>query len=175
MLQYIWDKIGTPLLRTFLIVLFILLVYPLNFGIEEAPKINALLNVDKMRIDYLIDIIFVLTFLFPLIPVIGKWDELIIPLQGIIASMILFSWLCKAISINDYSLFPGFSIYIVIIIISIIAHWIADYLSHYIGDYLDKTFDREGFGTLIFQCVILIMQCPVIFIFGIALGNQISN
>ena len=89
-LQFIWDRIGTPLLRTFLIIAFILLVYPLNFGMETAPKINVLLNVDKIRIDYLINIIFLLTFLFPLIPVIGKWDELIIPLQGIIASMILF-------------------------------------------------------------------------------------
>ena len=173
-LQFMWDKIGTPLLRTFLIIAFILLIYPFNFGIENAPAISVLLKVDKMRIDYLIDIIFILTFLFPLIPIIGKWDELIIPLQGIICSMMLFGWLCNAIQFNNYSLFPGFSIFIVIIIISIITYWIAEYLSHHIGEYLDKLFDREGFRLLVFRCVILIMQCPVIFIFGVALGKQIT-
>ncbi len=174
-LQFMWDKIGTPLLRTFLIVAFILLVYPLNFGIEEAPKITILLDVDKKRFDYLINIIFLLTFLFPLIPVIGKWDELIIPLQGIIASIIIFNWLCNVTQITAYSVLPDFYTFIIIIVISIITHWLADYLSHHIGDYLDKTFEREGFRLLVFRCVVLVMQCPVIFIFGTALGKQLGS
>jgi hypothetical protein len=172
-LQYCWDKIGMPLIRTFLIIGFILLIYPINFGIVSAPSINDLLAVDDMRSNYLINMIFLLTFFFPAIPVIGKWDELTIPLQGILCSMIIFSWLCQGLNIEKYSLFPNFKTVALIIIISFITHWLAEYISEHTGDYFDKMFEREGFKVLIFKAVVLIMQSPVIFIFGIYLGKQL--
>lgn len=172
-LQYCWDKIGIPLLRTFLIIGFILLIYPINFGIVSAPSINELLSIDDMRSSFLINIIFLLTFLFPLIPVIGKWEELIIPLQGIMASMIIFSWLCENLKIENYILFPDAKTIGLIILISIITHWLAKYFADHFGNYFDKFFHREGFKVLIFKGVILVMQSPVIFIFGVYLGKQI--
>ena len=172
-LQFFWDKIGAPLLRTFLIIVFILLIYPVSFGLETAPAINSLLTTGKMRMDFLINMIFILTFLFPLIPVIGKWEEFIIPLQGILASMILFKWLCQSLNIENYSILPEASIFIPIIIISLITHWLANHLSEYIGHRLDNIFDREGFNILVFRCVLLIMQCPVIFLFSSSLGKQL--
>ena len=172
-LQYCWDKIGVPLIRAFLIIGFILLIYPINFGIVSAPSINELLAVDDMRSSFLINMIFLLTFFFPLLPVIGKWDELIIPLQGILCSMIIFSWLCQGLKIESYSLFPNFKTLGFIILISFITHWLAEYLSEHSGDYFDKLFHREGFKVLIFKAVVLIMQSPVIFIFGIYLGKQL--
>jgi hypothetical protein len=173
MLQYCWDKIGIPLLRTFLIIGFILLVYPINFGILSAPTINELLFVDEMRSSFLINIIFLLTFIFPLIPVIGKWEELIIPLQGILCSSIIFNWLCQGMNLEQYSLFPGAKTIGLLIVISFITHWLADYLSKHFGAYFDQLFDREGFNVLIFKSVILIMQSPVIFIYGVSLGKQL--
>lgn len=173
-LQMMWDKIGAPLLRTFLIIGFIILVYPLNYGIDNAPGIQHLLNIEQLRINFLINIIFLLTFFFPIIPIIGKWDELIIPLQGIICTMIIFGWLCQSLQINDYYLLPGISVFVSILLISLITHWIAEFLSHFIGGYLDILFDREGFKIVVFRCVLLLMQSPVIFIFGIALGKQLG-
>ena len=174
LLQYCLDKLGLPLIRVFLIVGFILLTYPVNFGILTAPSINELLAVDNMRSSFLINMVFLLTFFFPFIPIIGKWDELTIPLQGILCSMIIFNWLCQGLEIENYSLFPDFMTLASIILISIITHWLAEYLSEHSGDYFDKLFHREGFKVLIFKAVVLIMQSPVIFIFGIYLGKQIS-
>lgn len=174
LLQYCWDKIGMPLIRVFLIIGFILLVYPVNFGIASAPSINALLAIDDMRSSFLINMVFLLTFFFPFIPVIGKCDELIIPLQGILSSMIIFSWLCQGLDIENYSLFPDSKTLGLIILISIMTHWLAEYLSEHSGEYFDKLFHREGFKVLIFKAVVLIMQSPVIFIFGIYLGRQLS-
>ncbi len=173
-LQYCWDKIGMPLIRALLIIGFILLIYPINFGIASAPSINELLAVDDMRSSYLINMIFLLTFFFPLLPVIGRWDELIIPSQGILCSMIIFSWLCQGLKIENYSLFPDLKALGFIILISFITHWLAEYISEHTGDYFDKLFHREGFKVLVFKAVVLIMQSPVIFIFGIYLGKQIS-
>lgn len=172
-LQVCWDKIGMPLIRAFLIIGFILLIYPINFGLDAAPSINELLSVDDKRSSFLINMIFLLTFLFPFIPLLGRLDEFTIPLQGILCSMIIFSWLCQGLNIQDYSLFPDFKVLALIILMSVATHWLAKHVSEYTGDYLDKLFHREGFKTLSFKAVVLIMQCPVIFIFGIYLGKQI--
>ena len=171
--DYCWDKVGLPLIKTFLIISFIYLIYPINFGIVTAPSFNELLNAGDMRSSFLINMIFLLTFFFPLIPVIGKWEELIIPLQGILASMIIFSWLCQNLELENYNLFPDFKTISFIVIVSIITHWLAKYFAEHFGDYFDKMFHREGFKELIFKGVVLIMQSPVIFIFGIYLGKQL--
>ncbi len=173
-LQICWKKAGMPLIRTFLIIGFILLIYPINFGISPAPSINELFAVDEMRSSFLINMIFLLTFFFPLIPVLGKLDELTIPLQGILCSMIIFSWLCQGLNIENYHLFPDIKTISFIVFISFLTHWLAAFLSEHAGGYFDKLFHREGFDVLIFKSVILIMQSPVIFIFGIYLGKQIS-
>jgi hypothetical protein len=173
-LQFCWKKIGMPLIKAFLIIGFILLIYPINFGISSAPSISELFAVDDMRSSFLINIIFLLTFFFHLIPVIGKWEESIIPLQGILTSMIVFSWLCQSSGVENYSLFPDLKTIAFIMLISFITHWLAIFLAEHSGDYFDKMFHREGFKVLIFNAVILIMQSPVIFIFGIYLGKQLS-
>ncbi len=173
-LQFCWDKIGTPLIRAFLIIGFIVLIYPINFGLDSAPSINELLSVDDKRSSFLINMIFLLTFLFPFIPFLGKSDELTIPLQGVLCSMIIFRWLCQGLNIENYSLLPDFKVFSLIILISVTTHWLAKHVSEFTGDYLDKFFHREGFKTLTFNAVVLIMQSPVIFIFGSYLGKQLT-
>ncbi len=173
-LGYCWDKIGMPFIKTVLILVFILLVFPINFGIEDAPSISELLFLDDKRSNFLLNIIFLLTFFFPLIPVIGKWEELIIPLQGVLASVIIFTWLCRSMNMENYSLFPDGKILFIIFIISFITHKLATRLSVSLGDYFDKLYHREGFHELIFKGVVLIMQSPIIFIFGLYLGKQLN-
>ena len=173
-LDYGWEKVGLPFIKTVLMLGFILLIFPINFGIESAPSISALLASDDKRSNFLLNMIFLLTFLFPLIPVIGKWEEFIVPLQGILASMITFTWLCHSLNIENYSLFPDGKTLLLIFIVSFITHKLAVYLSINLGDYFDRMFHREGFKDLIFKGVVLIMQSPVIFIFGHYLGKQLS-
>tara|TARA_R110002096_G_scaffold118489_6_gene256640 strand:- start:725 stop:1369 length:645 start_codon:yes stop_codon:yes gene_type:complete len=172
-LQFCWDKIGIPLIRAFLIIGFIVLIYPINFGLDAAPPMGELLSVNDKRSSFLINMIFLLTFLFPFIPFLGKLEELTIPLQGILCSMIIFSWLCQRLNIDNYSVWPDFKVFALIILISIATHYLAKHFSEFTGDYFDKLFHREGFKTLIFNAAVLIMQSPVIYIFGIYLGKQI--
>lgn len=171
---FCWDKIALPFIKTLLIIGFVLLVYPINYGIESAPSITELLNTDSTRSNFLLNIIFLLTFFYPLLPIIGKWEEFIIPLQGIFASMIIFIWLCSGTGIENYSLFPDFKTIIIILLISFITHWLARYFSVHFGEYLDKLYNREGFQILIFKAIVLIMQSPVVFIYGLYLGKQIG-
>ena len=43
-LQWNWDHIGMPLLQAGLMVLFIIIAYPIIFGIDDAPAITTLLS-----------------------------------------------------------------------------------------------------------------------------------
>ena len=172
-LQYYWDKIGMPMLRTMLMLVFIALVYPLNFGLDSAPPFNEIITAQKTRLDFLINIVFLLSLIYPVIPVIGKADELMIPLQGVLASIILFRWLCAHLACEQYSLFPGGGVLLAILVFAFITHWLAKYLAEHVGAFLDRTFHRAGYQLLVFQGVVMIMQSPVIFIYGITLGNQV--
>ncbi len=172
-LQYLWDKVGMPMLRSMLMVMFIALVYPLNFGLEAAPPFNEIIAAQKTRLDFLINLVFLITFIYPAIPGIGKADELMIPLQGMMASAIMFRWLCQHLNCDQYSLLPGAGVLLAILIFAFITHWLAKYLSEHTGKFLDQTFHREGYQILVFQGVVMIMQSPVIFIYGMELGNQI--
>jgi hypothetical protein len=54
-------------------LIFILMAYPTIFGIVDAPPLAALFNENATRVNYLVNMFFLTTLLFPLIPVIGKW------------------------------------------------------------------------------------------------------
>ena len=171
--QYLWDKIGMPVLRTLLLLLFLAMVFPLNFGLAEAPALSAIIQADKTRFDFLFNMLFLVTFIYPVIPIIGKADAFMIPLQGIVASMLLFRWLCQSTGLENYSVIPGMNSLVTIIIITIVGYVVARYLANVIGLWLDQTFHRDGYPILVFQGVVMLMQSPTIFIYGQALGQQI--
>ena len=172
-MQWIWDHIAMTLLQVALMILFIFIAYPVIFGIKDAPSIFLLLSSGKLRINTLINLLFILTLLFPLVPVIGKWRELILPLQGITASMIVFSWLAHALQLDHISYWPGFDIIVYVILIAIATHWLAVKISLKIGHKIDDAFNVVGSGTLIVRCLIIFMQSPAILLVSRALGQQL--
>ncbi len=172
-LQYAWDKIGMPVLRTLLLLLFLFLVYPLNFGLSEAPTVTELLAARQGRFDFLFNIIFLITFIYPVIPVIGKADAFMIPLQGLIASALIFRWLCQQQGLGDYSLLPSSMSALIIVVIAAAGYLLARIIAQHAGAWLDNITNREGYRILVYQAVLMIMQSPIIFLFGHALGKQL--
>jgi hypothetical protein len=172
-LHWKWDHIAMPLAQVVMLILFILIAYPVIFAIEDAPSIFSLLSRDGLRINYLVNLLFVISLFFPLVPVIGNWHELILPVQGIVASMMIFSWLAASLNITQYSYWPGWEVIVWCIIMGIITHWSAVYLAHTIGHKLDKTFNVLDSGELFSRGLILLMQSPVILIFSSGLGKQL--
>ena len=173
-LQWSWEHVGMPLLRAALMVVFIFIAYPLIFGIRDAPSLAMLLAEDEMRIHYLINVIFVITLLFPVIPVLGRWNEFILPSQGMAASMFLFSWMTGALGIKNVSYWPGFDILACILVIAIITHYLAIYISRHLGYFLDKQFNVLNSGKILYMGIILFMQSPSILVFSLALGRQLG-
>jgi hypothetical protein len=173
-LQWSWDKIGMPFLRAVLMLLFLLLAYPVIFAISDAPPVIALLDNDELRVNYLINLIFVVTLLFPLIPVLGKWEELILPAQAITASAMLFSWLAADLGFKNIQYWPGIITVISILVIAFLSHWLALAVSHFLGDAIDEKFSVEHAGHLLSRALVLFMQSPAILLYSAALGRQLN-
>jgi hypothetical protein len=173
-LEWQWDHVVIPLYRAAMMILFLLLAYPVIFAVEEAPAISALLSENDLRLDYLINLLFVVSLFFPLLPVIGNWHELILPLQGILASMMIFSWLAQNLSVTDYSFWPGWEVIMACLFFGILTHWAASHIASYIGQRLDRRFNVLDSGDLLAGGLILIMQSPVILIYSVGLGSQLN-
>ncbi len=172
-LMSMWAKVAIPLYRAFLIGLFVFVSYPVVFGLEDVVSISALLTAEDGRINNVINVLFIISLFFPLIPVIGKQIELILPLQVIACCIMVFSWLVQATQITDYSYWPGFSTVFLIILLAIFTHWLANHLSSSIGQVLDKKFNLDGCQEIIGRAVILFMQAPAILLYSVALGKQL--
>ncbi|NNE37839.1 MAG: hypothetical protein HKN08_05990 [Gammaproteobacteria bacterium] len=172
-LQWKWDHIAIPLAQAAMVMVFILMAYPVIYGIEEAPEISTLLAKDDLRINHLINLIFVISLLFPLIPLLGNWHELVLPLQGIAASMMIFSWLASGLGVTQFSYWPGWEVVSACLALGVTTHWLAVQISQLIGHKLDKEFNVLDSGELFARGLILLFQCPVILIFSTSLGKQL--
>ncbi len=173
-LQWPWDHIGMPLLRAALMMIFTLLAYPIIFGLNEAPSLIELHHGNEQRLNYLINILFLVTLFLPVMPVLGDWEELVLPIQAITACCLLFSWLVAELGISDIRYWPGLSVALYILILAFATHWMALALSHYLGEIIDEKFSVTDSGHLLSRALVLLMQSPAILIFSAALGRQLT-
>jgi hypothetical protein len=173
-LQWKWEHIAIPLAQAAMMMVFILLAYPVIYGIENAPEISILLSQDDLRIDYLVNLIFMVSLLFPLIPVLGHWHELVLPLQGIAASALIFSWLAQGVGLTEFSYWPGWEIVIACLFLGVFTHWVGVKISQFVGHKLDEAFNVLHSGELFSRGLILLLQSPVILLFSCSLGKQLQ-
>jgi hypothetical protein len=80
-----------PAARTVALVSFILIAYPVLFGMASALPVSALLTAGDMRFTHLVNLVFFLSLLLPLFPLFNHWPAVVLPLQGIAASTLLFN------------------------------------------------------------------------------------
>jgi len=175
LLLWHWDNIVTPLSEVVLLILFISLAFPEIFGIRQAPSIGRLLLGGELRINNLVNVLFLITLLFPLIPVFGKRRELILPFQGIAAVMMIFNWLAHELGMAQVSYWPGMQNVILIMVVARLSYWLAQRLAAFIGRRFDTYFNVVQSGALFARCLILFMQSPALLIYSVGLGKQIVS
>jgi hypothetical protein len=173
-LSWAWVHIGMPLLRAALMLVFILLAYPTLFGLVEAPALGNLLASDPLRVNHLLNLLFIVTLLFPLVPVLGEWDELVLPVQGITASMLLFSWLAEATGAGNVHYWPGWESVAIMAGLAMVTHWLAMVLAGTAGEELNRSLNVENAGELLARALVLFLQYPVIVVFCHGLGKQLT-
>jgi len=173
LLVSIWEIAIEPLYRVFVLVIFIIISYPLLFGLEHATPVAVLLSENEQRLDQLVNLAFLTSLLLPLIPVIGRFMEIVLPIQAILCCMMIFNWLAQSMNLTDFSYWPGIEIILLIILLALFTHWLSVMLARQSGSWLDNRFNVIGFEALIGESIILFMQAPVILVYSLVLGKQL--
>jgi hypothetical protein len=162
-----------PVARALALVAFILVAYPALFGVESAPAVKQLLAVEQLRLSKLVNVIFLLSLLLPLIPIFSRWPALLLPIQGIVAASMVFRWWAATQPQVTIHFWPGWSTMLSLLVLAFITHEIAKQLSHHLEKKLDALIDRQGSGRLIYRTVVMVLQVPVILLYTLSLGQQL--
>ncbi len=172
--QWFWEHFYVPLLRATILMGFVLLAYPVLFGVLEAPPVGDLLAGGRGRFGHLLGIVFVLSLLLPLLPVVGSIPALVLPIQGIAAAALVFHWMTDAIGLTSTSYWPGLSLMAVLVALAWGTHWFA---AHALGttEALARNYlELADLDDIVHEGLTLVLQAPVIIVYTLALGSQLS-
>jgi amino acid permease len=171
--HWIMEHAITPVARALALVAFILVAYPVLFGVELAPSVGELLKQDSLRLTNLVNVIFLLSLLLPLIPIFSRWPALVLPIQGIAAATMVFRWWAASQPQVDIHFWPGWLTVLSLMVLAFITHEVALQISHHLEKRIDAIIDRAGSGKLIYRTVVMILQVPVILLYTLSLGQQL--
>jgi len=171
--HWLIEHVIIPAARTLALVSFILLAYPVLFGVESALPIGELLAAGQLRLTNLVNVVFLLSLLLPLIPVFSRWPAFVLPIQGIAAATMVFRWWAPTQPEIDIHFWPGIATVLSLLVFAFVTHEIAKQLSHQLEKKIDAIIEHEGSGQLIYRTVVMIMQVPVILLYTLSLGRQL--
>ena len=118
-LEWMYSHIGLPFARVILVLIFILSAYPALYGVDLIPSLGNVLLEHSERIHSLINWLFVSSLVIPFIPMVGIIPALVIPIQAILATAMLFNW---AAPISTISLVPSIWVFLLFLVLSIVTH-----------------------------------------------------
>ena len=171
--EWLFEKIFIPLFRALELMTFILLAYPVLFGLNEAPPISQLLSEGSHRINTLLNILFVLPLLLSLLPIFGRMPSLLLPVQGIAGSTLIFSWMQAALQRNNIHYVPNIMVIVVIILLAIVSHAIAKWVALQLSNAVNRFFQIDDGQKIVYRIVVVVAQLPVILIYTTGLGRQL--
>ena len=168
------EHLGLPLLRAACVVLFVYLAYPALFGLREAPSLTVLLAAHENGTSTVIGVAFLVALAAPVLPLFQRHPELVLPVQGALATAFLFDWLADYLHITTATVWPGFDV----LLLMGLAAWLMNRIAHRagrrIGAMVDTATDTSGYEALVVHVVTLLAQAPVVLIYSTALANQIA-
>ena len=91
-LEAAWRHVFGPLMRAALIAAFVLIAYPALIGVRSAPPLAILLEDSSIGITGLLNMLFVLSVVLPIVVRPLRRPGLIVPIQGLVATAVVFSW-----------------------------------------------------------------------------------
>ncbi|MCF6257591.1 MAG: hypothetical protein L3J98_05185 [Gammaproteobacteria bacterium] len=171
--HWLMEHIIIPAARALALVSFILVAYPVLFGVESARPVDELLAAGQLRLSNLVNVVFLLSLLLPLIPVFSRWPAFVLPIQGIAAATMVFRWWAETQPQIDIHFWPGAITVLGLLVFAFITHEIAKQLSHQLEKKVDSLINHEGSGRLIYRTVVMIMQVPVVLLYTLSLGQQL--
>ncbi len=171
--HWLMERIIVPAARALALVSFILVAYPVLFGVVTAIPVSELLAAGRLRLTNLVNVAFLLSLLLPLIPVFNRWPAFVLPIQGIAAATMVFRWWAATQPQIDIHFWPEISTIISLLVLAFVTHEMAKQLSHLLEKKVDALIEHEGSERLIYRTVVMILQVPVILLYTLSLGQQL--
>ena len=171
--EFIFEKFLIPLARAVGMMMFVILCYPVLFGLTEAPPLDQLLSTGSLRTSTLMNLLFIVPLLFSLIPVFGSLPALILPVQGIAGASLVFSWMQAAMQVDETQYLPHGITILIIILLAILTHTVARQLSFHVSETINRQFEIDDGQKIAYRVIIVVAQIPVILIYTRGLGSQL--
>lgn len=161
--DWLADHVWLPFLRLPALIGFVLGAYPELYGLAEGPPLSALLDFNWFG--QAINLLFVLPLLFSLLPMAGRLTALLLPIQGIALTALLFTPLAAAVATERVSYFPDAATWFALLLFG--------FGGHFVGSFAAERLPRRHAAVPAYDAVILLCQAPAIFAYGRALGAQL--
>lgn len=167
--DWLLEHVYVPLGRAACIALFVVVAYPVLFGIADAPAFSQLLGGGEQRMSTLLNVAFVSSLLLPLLPVIGHQLALVLPVQAIAVSALVLHWTGAAMGVET-RLWPGADVILAILALVAISAPLAHALARAVA------FLREQEETpWVFEAALLLLQVPAILIYTLRVGAPLRG
>jgi hypothetical protein len=167
------QKIALPLLHVFELIIFIVLAYPLLFGHAALPPLSEVMQASSGQMSSIVNILFLLGLLLPYIPFIGRKNAIVLPVQAIAASIVIFTWVAIDLGVRDINYWPGLLQIGIILVLALLSFMVAALLADRLGDWLDSLLEIHGSKLVLHRVTVLYFQLPVILIYTLSLGRQL--
>lgn len=161
--DWLADHIYLPLLRLPALVGFVLASYPALYGLEAAPPLATLLDFDWFG--RALNLLFVLPLVFSLVPVAGQVTSLVLPLQGMALTALLFTPLAAALAIDSPSYWPDAAAWFALAVFGV--------GGHLLGSAVARRLPDRRLAVPLHDAAILLCQAPAILAYGHALGARV--
>lgn len=161
--DWLADHVWLPALRLPALIGFVLASYPALYGLESGPPLSALLDFDWFG--RAMNMLFILPLLFSLLPVAGRFSALVLPLQGMALTALLFTPLAAAMNVEATAYAPDQAAVLALFGFGIGGHFLATGLA--------RRLPQHELALPAYDGVILLCQAPAIFAYGRTLGAGI--
>ena len=158
--DWLAEHVYLPALRMPALIGFVLAAYPSLYGLDAGPPLSSLLDFNWFG--RALNILFMLPLLFSLLPVAGRWSALILPLQGMALTALLFMPLLAALDAESVSFLPNIPTLLALLTFGI--------GGHVLGTAAAERLPRHRNALPAYDGIVLLFQAPAILTYGHMLG-----
>ena len=134
---WVLEHVAMPLGHVLAVAAFLLVSYPVIYGSSmPLPDLHMVLASHPGWATILINVVFVATVLFSLLPGIGKMAAFVLPAQGMAGAALLFFWACAGMNdarYADIGLWPDLTTLVFIVLTALLAHHLGGLLHRRLG------------------------------------------
>ena len=172
--RWFWLHVLGPLLRAALLFGFVLLAYPPLFGLRSAPPLAMLVADPHARPSTVLGVMLLVSLSAPVLRLFARHTEIVLPLQGVLATAFLFHWLASYLHVTVASAWPGAASALLLVALAYFAGLAASLVARALGSGLNAGLEIADGEVLTASAGTLLAQVPVVLLYGAMLGRQLA-